>query len=73
VGALRRAFGEVEVRPYNGSLLAYALDRRFYESFDPGDEHHRHLLDTLTSLEHRLIASGELTPHHAALAARMRG
>jgi hypothetical protein len=54
-------------------LLAYALDRRFYETFDPGDEQHQHLLDTLTSLEHGLIASGELTPHHAALVARKRG
>jgi SAM-dependent methyltransferase len=72
VGALRRVFDEVEVRPYNGSLLAYALDRRFYESFDPADEGHRALLDTLTDLEQRLIASGELAPHHAALVARKR-
>jgi SAM-dependent methyltransferase len=73
VGAVRRVFDEVEVRPYNGSLLAYALDRRFYESFDPTDEAHRLLLDTLTALEQGLIASGELAPHHAALVARKRG
>jgi SAM-dependent methyltransferase len=72
VGALRRVFGEIEVRPYNGSLLAYALDRRFYESFDAADESHQLLLDTLTSLEQGLIASGELPPHHAALVAYKR-
>jgi SAM-dependent methyltransferase len=72
VGALRRVFGEVEVRPYNGSLLAFALDARFYESFDAKDESHRLLLETLTSLEQGLIASGQIAPHHAALVARKR-
>jgi SAM-dependent methyltransferase len=70
VSALQRVFGEIEARPYNGSLLAHALDRRFYESFDANDESHRLLLETLTSLEQGLIASGELASHHAALVAR---
>lgn len=70
VGTLKRAFGDVEVRPYNGSILPHALDRRFYEAFDPADDHHARLLDTLTSLESGLIASGQIEPHHAALVCR---
>ncbi len=70
VETVQEVFSEVDVRPYNGSILAYALDRRFYESFDPSDERHVGLLDLLTSLERDLIACGELQPHHAALVAR---
>lgn len=73
VPVLTRVFGDVDVRFYNGSLLPHALDRRFYERFDPGNEEHVQLLDTLVRLESGLIASGQLEPHHAALVARKVG
>jgi SAM-dependent methyltransferase len=67
VGALRARFGDVEVRAYNGSILAHALDTGFYDAFDPQDDRHRRVLDLLTDLEASLIDAGEIAPHHAAL------
>jgi SAM-dependent methyltransferase len=70
VPVLSDVFEEVDVRYYNGSILPSALDRGFYERFDPSDEQHVELLDTLVRLESGLIASGQIRPHHAALVAR---
>jgi SAM-dependent methyltransferase len=70
VPVLESVFGEVDVRYYNGSILPHALDRGFYERFDPADELHVRLLDILVRLESGLVASGQIEPHHAALVAR---
>jgi len=70
VPVLTRVFDHVEVRPYNGSILPLALDRGFYERYDPTDEQHVTLLDALVRLESGLVASGQIAPHHAALVAR---
>jgi SAM-dependent methyltransferase len=72
VPTLERAFDDLEVRYYNGSILPHALDRRFYERFDPSDPVHVRLLETLTELEEALIAARQIAPHHAALIARKR-
>jgi SAM-dependent methyltransferase len=67
---LRRVFHDVEVRPYNGSILPHALDRRFYETFDPSDERHVRLLGLLVAVEEGLVDAGEIEPHHAAIVCR---
>lgn len=67
VATLRARFGEVSVHPYNGSILAHALDSAFYDAFDPSDARHRRIVDMLTGLEASMIDAGEIAPHHAAL------
>ena len=70
VPVLQRVFDDVEVRPYNGSILPHALDRRFYETFDPTDERHVRLLGLLVAVEEGLVDAGEIKPHHAAIVCR---
>lgn len=57
----------MSVHPYNGSILAHALDSAFYDAFDPSAARHRRIVDLLTGLEASMIDAGEIAPHHAAL------
>ena len=69
VDAVRARYREVHVHPYGGAVLTYALDRAFYEGFDPSDTGHQRLLRTLCSLEAFLVDSGELADEHAIIVA----
>ena len=62
-------FGEVEVHPYGGGLLAYALDARFYASFDEDRAAHAKTLDMLCAFERHCMGIGEIGPEHAILVA----
>jgi SAM-dependent methyltransferase len=70
VPILRAQFEEVDVRPYNGSILPHVLGPRFYHAFATADPAHNALLTTLTELEAGLVAAGEIEPHHAAIVCR---
>ena len=70
VGLVGREFADIEVRPYHGSLLHYALDDRFFERYDDTSERDRLVLDALADLERRLIDAGELANDHAVIVAR---
>lgn len=70
IPVLRKRFNDMEVRPYNGSVLLYALDSVFRENFDPTSGEDVRLLEMLTDIEEALIAAGELEADHALMIAR---
>ena len=69
VSSIRARFGEVNVHPYGGAVLAYALDGAFYAGFDAQNPAHARLLHALCSLEAFLVRSGELPDEHAIIVA----
>ena len=62
-------FAEVEVHPYGGGILAYALDASFYRRFDPLNRHHVDLLRLLCDVEEHYTDTGELGTEHAIIIA----
>jgi SAM-dependent methyltransferase len=71
---LRQTFAEddLDVRYYNGSVLFYALDRKFYREFDAENPEDRRVLDMLIKIERSLIAAGELKSDNAHIIARKK-
>jgi SAM-dependent methyltransferase len=69
VDAIRRRFGQVHLHPYGGAVLAYALDRGFYDGFDEGNATHVALLEELCRLEAHYVEVGELPHEHAVIVA----
>lgn|GEM_PF-1798882 len=67
---IRRTFPDVEVHPYGGAILAYALDNRFYDCYDANNPMHRATLDLLCQLEEHYTQTGELGAEHAVIIAR---
>jgi SAM-dependent methyltransferase len=70
IPVLRRTFGDLDVRYYNGSILYYALDRRFYRHFDARSGDDRMLLQMLIDIEETMIRLGELSADHAQIIAQ---
>ncbi|HST16942.1 MAG TPA: class I SAM-dependent methyltransferase [Gaiellaceae bacterium] len=68
VPTIQNIFGEVAIHAYNGSLLPYVLERRFFELYDP--EQDQALLDLLIEAERTLTSLGEVTPDHAIVVVR---
>ena len=66
---MQKHFPHVEVRPYGGALLAYALDTTFYRAFKRHDPRHTELLRLLCELEEHFTHTGELGPEYAFLIA----
>lgn len=62
---LQQAFDRVEVRPFHGSILFYALGTEFYERFDPANKKHQKLLNMLFDIEDTLIENGEVQNENA--------
>ena len=58
------------ILPFGAAMLAYAIDGRFFENFDPENPVHTGLLQRLCSLEEFLLASGEVAPEYALLFAQ---
>jgi hypothetical protein len=69
VPAIRSRFADVRLHPYGGGALAYALDRGFYEGYDPNDPAHVRLLQTLCELERWLVETDQLPDEHAVIVA----
>jgi SAM-dependent methyltransferase len=70
IPVLRQEFREIEVQPFNGSALQYALSPVFYENFRRARD--GALLDGLVAIERALITSGELTSDNAVIIAVRR-
>lgn len=68
VPQIRRAFTFVQVRPFDGSILQYALPHSFYAGFEA--ERDGPILAALQKIERALIASGDLKPDNAVIIAR---
>ncbi len=69
---LKETFDWTDIRYYNGSVLFYALDWKFYDQFDESREEDRLLLDMLIHIEKTLIRMGELSSDHAHIVARKK-
>jgi hypothetical protein len=54
IGILKATFRQLDVRYYNGSILYYALDKKFYETCDPANPRDRELLNLLITIEKTL-------------------
>ncbi|MBN1256820.1 MAG: class I SAM-dependent methyltransferase [Planctomycetes bacterium] len=67
--AISFAFSQVEIRYYNGSILFYILENKFFENFNLESAADREVLAMLINLEKSLLASGELTPDYAHIIA----
>lgn len=67
---LKDTFRDIDIRFYNGSILFYALDNKFYRRFDASSEEDRALLEMLLNIEETMISVGELEPDHAQIIAR---
>ncbi len=72
VPILKGTFDWLDINYYNGSVLLYALDRKFYDQFDDGREEDRLLLDMLINIEKTMIKIGELSSDHAHIVARKK-
>ncbi len=72
IPTLKHYFDEVEVKYFNGSILQYALDNRFYDNFTPSNAKHRGALQMLFELEDAFAATGELNQDNAHIICRKR-
>jgi len=70
IPTLREHFENVDVLYYDGSILKYALDSRFYANYDAANARHRELLDLLFRIEDALISTGDLPRDHAEIICR---
>ena len=62
---LKQHFEQVEILPYHGSILLYALDDNFYNNFDFQNDSHRKVLETLFIIEDAFISAGEIQNDNA--------
>lgn len=67
---LKRTFDHLDIRFYNGSILFYALDHKFYKEFNPDREEDRSLLELLITIEKTMINIGELKSDFAHIIAK---
>jgi len=67
---MQKHFKDIDIKYYNGSVLFYALDRKFYETYDHDQKEDRALLDLLIKIEKTMIDIGELESDHAHIIAR---
>lgn len=67
---MQNYFQDIDIRYYNGSVLFYALDRKFYETYDHNQEDDRALFDLLIKIEKTMIDIGELKSDHAHIIAK---
>jgi SAM-dependent methyltransferase len=67
---LHQYFAQMDIYPYNGSILLHALDPHYLATYNPDDPLHGEWIHLLCDLERRLIALGELPSDNAFIVAR---
>lgn len=70
IPVLKSVFKDIDIRYFNGSILLYALDQKFYKNFDNCSKKDRALIGLLINIEKTMIDRGELSSDHALIAAR---
>jgi SAM-dependent methyltransferase len=65
IPTLRQHFDNVEVKYFNGSIIMYALDSKFYDNYSDDNPNHRKFLQLLFHIEDTLIEIGELPRDNA--------
>jgi ubiquinone/menaquinone biosynthesis C-methylase UbiE len=69
---LHQHFEDIKVKYYDGSVLMYALDDKFYDNYNVTNPHHKTLLELLFQIEDTLIAIGELSRDNAHIICRKK-
>jgi ubiquinone/menaquinone biosynthesis C-methylase UbiE len=67
---LKHHFKDIEVLYFNGSILQYALDAKFYDNFDSHNTKHHAALQMLFELEDAFATTGELSQDNAHIICR---
>jgi SAM-dependent methyltransferase len=67
IPVLTKKFIKTDVHYYNGSILVYALDSKFFENFDTNSNSDIELLDNIINIEKSMINNNEIPPVHAAI------
>ena len=70
IPTLLQHFDKVEVKYFDGSILMYALDAKFYDNYDSNNPYHEKLLQLLFHIEDTLIEIGELPRDNAQIICR---
>jgi SAM-dependent methyltransferase len=70
IPVLKGVFRDIDIRYFNGSILLYALDQKFFREYDPSREEDRALMELLINIEKTMIDIGELSSDHAHMVAR---
>jgi SAM-dependent methyltransferase len=70
VPLLEATFSHVAVHQYGAALLAYMLDKVFFDTYDPGNQLHVELFERLCAIEAFYIEQGEVQPEYALLFAQ---
>ncbi|MBU3578635.1 class I SAM-dependent methyltransferase [Polynucleobacter sp. 73C-SIWE] len=70
ISVLKSVFTDVTVYPYNGSIVAYALDDKFISNYDSGNPDDLNLLNLILSLEGHYCEIGDIPSIHAAIIAK---
>jgi SAM-dependent methyltransferase len=70
IPVLKRTFPEIEVRPFLGSILFYALDSQFFRCFDINAAEDVQLLRMLVRMECMYVEAGEIPFIHAGIVGR---
>jgi len=64
---IKQKFEDTKVHYYNGSIIAYALDEKFFSNYNANSKKDRALIDLLIDIEKKMIAIGEIPPIHAII------
>jgi SAM-dependent methyltransferase len=67
---IKQHFSETNVHYYNGSILCYALDEKFFTNYEATSQNDRTIFDFLVNMEIAMIECGEIPPIHAAIVSR---
>jgi SAM-dependent methyltransferase len=65
IPTIQKYFEKNEIKYYDGTIIKYALDTRFFENYDSKNQNHVKLLDLLFKIEDIMIETGELSRDHA--------
>lgn len=64
---LKSKFKHTNVHYYNGSIIVYALDAKFFKNYDASSLVDRKILEQVINLEKAMIEIGEIPPVHATV------
>jgi SAM-dependent methyltransferase len=67
IPVIKQRFEKTNVHYYNGSVIAYALDRKCFKNYDPSSLEDRAVIDLLLTIEKTMIEAGEIPPIHAII------
>jgi ubiquinone/menaquinone biosynthesis C-methylase UbiE len=64
---IKQKFEDTKVHYYNGSIIGYALDEKFFSNYNANSKKDRLLFDLLIDIEKKMIEIGEISSIHAII------